>query len=122
MNNFFLHLISDGKCVEVDTEYCSPATKNKMPRTRTNLHHIKAKNSPLSPTGSDSAGHRLRPRNSLTNNYVQHFVDLDDELKLEDLQSSRELRSSARQSSIQVLEVCWHFYSSSLCCPLKLFI
>lgn len=70
-----------------------------MPRRRNNMQHVKMKNSPCSP---DAGTPRLRPRNSITSNYIQHFDDLEEELKLEDMIPIRELRSSARQSSIQV--------------------
>lgn len=80
-----------------DSEYCPPLTRKRMPMNRANSLYDKPKSLPLSPTGSETGGHRLRSRGHV--NYVLNTPTEDDELlKAESHTEPRELRSSARLS------------------------
>lgn len=84
------------------------STYKKMPRTRTISLTDKIKNSPLSPTGSESAGHRLRSRRQCSiHSYLGSITDDDGHLSgFESPRESRELRSSTRQLLVSIF---FHF-------------
>lgn len=73
-----------------------------MPRTRTISLSDKIKNSPLSPTGSES-GHRLRSRAQCSvNSYVQAASEDEGHLNKSE---TRELRSSTRQLLVSIVTI-----------------
>ncbi|KRT83785.1 hypothetical protein AMK59_3598, partial [Oryctes borbonicus] len=80
--------------IEIESISRSPICK-KMPRTRTISLSDKIKNSPLSPTGSES-GHRLRSRRQCSISYLGAIAD-DGRLNKFQSVEPRELRSSTRQ-------------------------
>lgn len=80
-----------------DSEYCPPITRKRMPMNRANsvCEREKPKSLPLSPTGSETGGHRLRSR-AHVNYVISTPTDEEYPLRPEGGKDLRELRSSTR--------------------------